>query len=656
MSQSAHKRLKHRPKSDQRNPDQERVVEFFLNLYKIQLHAPQDARQVFRLREQRQGSEYTYDLRIHRYGKWASRPMGILPLGEKAGKKSNCFKVFYDDVLVVKIPQTPIRDFEKYIEVIGNERKITHTLHPDIKCIVPAVSSILKKIPSFFEGMCWVPEEVESKCIERLKQFPKFQDYLKIEDNFVFFMDISQYSFLAQVLEKIFNSNQKIKHEIVKHPDFLLKFQKFEERYGIEHASVWLQMNKIFQKYQIEINSLLKTHGLDTKSYDYKPRQWFLGYLAEQKVIADDCFISEDFFFDLNQTVAKLRSSHGIVFRDYKKTVEAYIKKEAFKQAHQQICEIVSAILKLLAFLRKKKVSVRDLKPDNIFLTLNSTDNSTAFAPKQKVHLGLIDLETSVSIDATKLKKLGQPLPGGTPSYATPSNFVQNIVLERLFKDVPRILHLQDWHACICMIYVTITGEVLFTCCKNLLYNFVNTVQNMQGDTTAVLSLFKKQNRLFWQSAQIEFNAKINKKKDLLSTIEVAVGNGASTMFYDEAIELKNALDLKIQYVLNSQKIFTSPKSIGNLMDAPPEMLCHLREKYKKANREGKCSSRVYKDIVILMKKLEALKTLSAKMEQWIGHFKSQPLTIRADILLEFMFRVVSEAMALKTLEEHPEP
>jgi len=653
VSQSANKRLKHRPKSDHRNPDQERVVEFFLNLYKIQIQAPHDARKVFKLKEQRRGAEYTYELRINRYGRWLSRPMGILPIGEETGKKSTCFKVIYDDVLVVKIPRTPIHDFEKYIEVIGNERKITNTLHPDIKCIVPAVSSFLKKIPSFFEGMHWVPEEVENKCIERLKQFPRFQDYLKIEGKFVFFMDISQYSFLAQILDNIFNSGQKIKHEIVKHPDFLLKFQKFEERYGIDNASVWLQMNNIFQKYQIEIDSVLKTHRLDTEVYNYRRRQWFLTYLAEQELVADDCLISDDFFFDLNQTLAKLRSLHGTVFRDYRNTVEAYIKKEAFKQAHLQICELVAAVLKLLTLLREKKVSVRDLKPDNIFLTVNSPDISTAFAPKQKVHLGLIDLETSVSIHVTKLKKLEQPLPGGTPSYATPSNFVQNIVLEKLFKDVPRIFHLQDWHACISMIYFTITGEVLFSRTKNLLYNFVNVVQNMQGDTTAVLSLFKEQNRLFWKSAQIEFGAKIGKKQELLSAIEVAVPNGASTMFYDEAIELKNALDLRIKRVLNSQKIFTTHRSIGNLLDVPPEMLCHLREKYRKANLAGKCSSRVYKDIVILLEKLEDLKTLSARLEKWIGHFKGQPLTIRADILLEFMFSVVSDAMALKPLNAH---
>ncbi len=51
---------------------------------------------------------------------------------------------------------------------------------------------------------------------------------------------------------------------------------------------------------------------------------------------------------------------------------------------------------------------------------------------------------------------------GGTPYYATPSHFIKNDVLIYKFKNLGKILHLQDWHATLIMIYKVITGDLLF--------------------------------------------------------------------------------------------------------------------------------------------------------------------------------------------------
>ncbi|MFO8084274.1 MAG: hypothetical protein R6U27_08155 [Desulfobacterales bacterium] len=650
MSQSSNKQFHGKPKSGRQWQQQERVVEFFLNLYSIQLNAPKNSPRVFKLKSHSQSIEFTYELKVRHAGKWVSRLMGILPIGEEAGKKSNCFKVIYDDILVIKIPRSPINDFEKYIDVIRKERKIATTLHPDIECIVPAVSSILKKIPSFFESMCWIPEEVEDKCIERLKQFPLFQDYLKLSGELIFFMDISKYSFLTQVLENIFDADRKVKQEIIKHPDFLSKFQKFEERYGIENTSIWLKMSQIFHEYQIEINSLLKTHGLDTKIHDYKRRNWFLIYLAEKKIISDEYRFSDIFFYELNHVLAKLASQYGNAFRDYTAMVRAYVKKETFRRAKSEISGILSGILRLLSLLREKKIAVRDLKPDNIFVAGNVTRESTQYSQRDDVHLGLIDLETAVSASIIKLEKLEQPLPGGTPSYGTPSNFVSNEIIEKLFKDVSRILYLQDWHACICMIYLVVTGEVLFNRSKNLLYDFINSIQNSQTNQTQSLKTFEAHNNFFWQSAQNEFIVKTAAKKKLLNEIEVAFSVQTYEMFNVEALKLKNEFDLRIKNILNAQQLFKNSKDIENLLNSSPEMVCRLRKKWQKINQSSRRLSKSYEEAVLFLQKLEELKMFAAKLTPWIKNLKNQTLTVSVASLLDFMFHVVLEGMYSKQL------
>lgn len=614
-------------------------------MYIIQLKAPQNTHSFFRLKNNRHGTQFTYELKVQHLGKWNSRPMGISPIGEDAGAKSTCFKVIYDEVLVVKIPRNPIYDFVKYIEVIRNERKIAHTLQPDIQCIVPAVSTILRKIPLFSEGMYWVPEEVENKCIERLRHFPTFQQYLKLESEFVFFMDISKYSFLVQLLDNMYNLKEKVNFEIIKHPEFLSKFQKFEERYGIEHTSVWLHINKIFQEYQMVAASLLKKHGLDTTVHEYKRKKWFLSFLAEKKIVSDDSCISDSFLNELNKAIIKLTTPHAGVFNEYKKMVRSYVKKETFAQAKLQISEIVAGILRLLAILREKKVTIRDLKPDNIFVSSDSPEAFTTSSHRQKVFLGLIDLETAISIDITKHKKLEQPLPGGTPSYATPSNFVPNQMLEKLFQNVPRILHIQDWHASLCMIYMTVTGELLFNGSKNLLYDLINNIQNIGNDQKDYSATFEKQNRLFWKSAKSEFMEKTRAKDELLDDIEIMLSHRVCAMFLEETYELKNGVNLKIQNILNSQKLFKLPQHINSLLDSSPEMVCRFREKWQKINLHSKCSSKLYGETMFFFQELEDSKKLAAKLEQWIEIFHQRPLIISVGNLLDFMFNVVTETM-----------
>jgi serine/threonine protein kinase len=539
VDQSSKQKIQERLKAEKQRKEREKIVEFFLNLYNIQLKGPEHPSKSFRLIDHRQNTVFTYELKIKHSGKWFSRPMGIMPIGEETERKSQCFKVIYDDILVVKIPQNPIKNFEKYVDAIRNERKIARKLQPEIECIVPEVSPVLKKIPSFFQGMCWVPEEVEDKCIERLKHFPMFQDYLKLDGKFVFFMDISRYSFLIQHLDNFFNLDQKIEQEIIKHPDFITKFQKFEERYGVENTPVWLEMNQVFQDYQIKTDSLVTKHGFLEAVPDYKKKQWFLTYLAGKKIIPDDSRISDDFLKELNFTLLKFKSLHVAVFRNYLKTIKSYVETETFLQSKIRISGVVAGILRLLALLNQKKTAVRDLKPDNIFVAEDSTKILTSTAQRQDVILGLIDLETGVGIDETKIKKLEQPLPGGTPSYATPSNFVSNELLEEVFDNVPRILHLQDWHASICMIYLTVTGISLFQSSKNLLYELVNNFQIMQGEKEDFLAIFKNKNCLFWDSAQNEFSKKIYQKENHLKEIEVALPFETCEIFLDELKDLK---------------------------------------------------------------------------------------------------------------------
>ncbi len=642
---STKQRAEDRLKAEELKKEREIIVDFFLNLYNVQMRGASDAPRNFRQTSHRPGMGATYELRVQHFGKWISRPMGINPIGEEGGAKSRCYKVIYDDVLVVKVPTRPIVDFEEYIEGIRNERKIANQLDPNIKCIAPAVSPILKKVPAFFNDMCWVPKEVEEKSIARLKHFPQFHEHLKIGGGFAFFMDISKYSFLLQVLGSILESGQKTQGEIIKQPELIAKFHKFEERYGIENASVWLNMNRVYQEYQERLDSLMSQHGLFGVVHDFKRREWFLTHLAEKEVVADNREVSADFFPELNKVLADLAARYASDFLNYRKTVEAFIQKESFGQSKLQISGIVSSILRLLAELREKKAAIRDLKPENIFVTGDSSKIAMALAQRQDVFLGLIDFETAVSIDCSRVKRIEQPLLGGTPSYATPSNFIHNGLIEELFGDVARVLHLQDWQACLCMIYASVTGETLFKKSRNALFQMIDQMKKGTASGISLPVVFKKNSYLFWNSAWREFGKRTEASKKLLDEIEIAIPYKAKKMFIEEAARSKKHVESIVERRIETQKHFKNPKSIDSLLNSPPETIRRFRLKWQKGDQSPQTPPEVRQSIVDFLRELETHKEKMENLNRLLKDFAEPSARIGACDLLLFMFGVVTETL-----------
>ncbi len=642
------RRAEERIKEHERRKEREKIVDFFLNLYNVQMRGASDSPRNFRETFHRPGMGSTYELRVQHFGKWISRPMGIDPIGEEGGAKSKCFKVIYDDVLVVKVPTRPIVDFEEYIEGIRNERRIANQLDPNIKCIAPAVSPILKKVPAFFNDMCWVPEEVEEKSIARLKHFPQFQEHLKIGQGFAFFMDISRYSFLLQVLESILESNDKIQEEIIKQPELLSKFHRFEERYGIENASVWLNMNRIYQEYRERIDSLMSKFGLVEVVHEFKIREWFLIHLAEKEISSGNPKIFKDFFPELNKILADLSTLYASDFLNYRKTVEASVQKESFGKSKIKISGLMTSILRLLAELREKKVAIRDLKPENIFVTGDSSKIATALAHRQDVFLGLIDFETAISTDCSKFKKIEQPLLGGTPSYATPSNFIPNALIDELFGDVARVLHLQDWQACLCMIYSSVTGETLFKRSRNALFYLIDEMKKESAAGKPLPVAFKRNSYLFWNSASEEFKKRTGANKRLLNDIEVPLPYKAKKMFVEEATRSKGFLESAIKGTVEKQTHFRNPKSTESLLNSTPEAIRSFRLKWQSIAKSPQAPPEIRQTIVAFLKELEILKESARTHDRLIEKLEEHSASINAYDLLHFMFGVVTQTLFKK--------
>ncbi|RLC11457.1 MAG: hypothetical protein DRI57_18900, partial [Deltaproteobacteria bacterium] len=438
------------------------IVNFCLNIYKLQLEVPRSVpSRIVPVAPQSDDADAVYELHVKRDAKWSSRRMAIAKLGGESGSKSKCFKVIYDDMLVIKIPPSPIKDFSEYISSIRAESRIAVRLAPKIEFVAPGVTALMRKIRNFPKSADISPSELEKKYVRWLEQNRAFQNYLKIDDTFVFFMDLSKHSFLSYVVDRMHDKGMlrgKIREEIAESISLLWDILGFEGKYGPENLSICFDMNKVYSDYATSISVLLRRYALSVSAYERQ--KWFSIYLAEKKVKKEEYIASPGFVTDLNRMLGKIVRESEEEVAAYRRTVWDYVSQKTFSQNKPKLSGLLTNILRLLASLNESGIAIRDLKPDNLFVVGNTELSAEDYS------LGLIDFETAVEFKRKgsdlKGQMIEQPLLGGTPSYAPPSHLFKNEVLISIFGELPRILHFQDWHAALGTIYNVITGDWLF--------------------------------------------------------------------------------------------------------------------------------------------------------------------------------------------------
>ncbi len=626
--------------------DTEKIVSFFLDLYKLQIGAaPNAVAELFPVDVKTFGSNKVFQLRVKHEGEWASRRMTIGPLGEESGSKSKCYYVIYDVHMVIKIPPTPLQDFDTYIKNIEKEGRIVDKLAPR-ECITPRVSVILQRVYTFARKDM-PPDMLEERYIGLLRNRSDLQEYLKIDDTFVFFMDLSKYFFLGHIISNLHDIDQKLYDEIIQNPRIIWDAQAFAGRYGYANGAVCFQIQNIFAEYESELRQNEPQAEGKASLLQYQMKDWFLTHLAGNRIGADDKGLIGTTADDMNALLENVFSKNSKAIEEYRETVRKYIKSISFTQSKAQIESIVVNILDLLAWLRKKKVSMRDLKPDNLLVAGDTADYPKFLTSADKFTIGLIDVETAVDYETTDEKAIPQPQLGGTPNYATPSHLFHNESLHTVFEDLPHILHLQDWQATIAMIYKVAIGETLFRKTGKLMPSIINQIKKSQADNTSPQETIINASKTFWPSAIAEFNAKMNAKENLLDSVTIKLSDEIVEMVKDEALKGRHYFTQTIASYIETQTLFPDSKTHQQLRMASHKNITLLLAKWEKEQNNSQQHSQnqtIIKKIACL-KGLEQLKQQAESLAKMQHNLDQTPVTFTLSELLSFMFNITLNAM-----------
>ena len=250
---------------------------------------------------------------------WAKRRMTIGPLGEEAGSKSTCFYVIYDVHMVVKVPARPVTDFELYIESIQKEVAIVNKLIPK-ECIVPKVSVILNQIHSFPNTEDIPADRLEDRYTNWVRRSPEYQNYLKINSTFVYFMDLSQYYFLGHILDELHDIKDLIAREIFENAEILFEPAKFKGRYGVEKDAIF-EVRVVYNRVEADIRKLVAQTGINSNIPIYQFQSWFYSALAQKEVVEDSNKYPAAFVNQLNLLLKKAMQEESEVIEVYRKII-----------------------------------------------------------------------------------------------------------------------------------------------------------------------------------------------------------------------------------------------------------------------------------------------------------------------------------------------
>ncbi|MFP4446339.1 MAG: protein kinase domain-containing protein [Desulfosudaceae bacterium] len=551
------------------------LLDYFMLLYKTNLGVSrQTPSAIIPVETSRSDPRLTtYDLQVTYREKTHSRRITLGPIAAEAGSKSQCFFAIYDTKLVIKIPPQPITDFSKYIRHIERDRRIAQTLSPRV-CLIPGVGMILDKVHKFPRNNDLKEERRENIYYEWLHYNPEYQYFLKINGQFAFFMDLARYMFLSEAFHLFHSRDDHLQKEILRDPSILDNFDRFEGRYGTAYTSLGMDLKETLQAFDSRAGQLLEA-GIASSSWRYKTQEWFFSFLAEVPLQTDEEKFPAHRLEEVHTLLEETAREHQPVIDDYRKMIRTHLQKTNFSRQKYYKAGVIANLLEMLAWLHKKGVAIRDIKPDNLLMAGNPDNYPMFLSVADQFSIGLIDFETAVICRPDAGNTIEQPLLGGTSFYATPLHLFTNKILKGIYGELTPALYLQDWYALAAMIYRLITGKYLFVRAAER-FLAIPAALRQSRDKGRPAEVINRSNRVFWQVAVAEFTENTRRAQSLLRAIRPPLMPPVTAMLRAELASENNRLNERVKRRINGQNLITRRQNREKLYRETPDNLLRL--------------------------------------------------------------------------------
>jgi len=621
------------------------IAMFFLELYKLQKGVGKDAPARFSMTSDSAATKMKrFELGVKGSSDWLTRRMSIGLLGEDTGSKSKCYYVIYDTHMVVKIPPTPITDMEKYVSAIRREVQIAVQLAP-IACIIPMVSVVLNKVKTLPYLSDCSQEQIEKQYIRLVEEQPEYRQYLKIGDRFAFFMELTNSFFLGRVFTELHQSKNKVADEFRDAPEVPWDQDAFTVRYGLDAMPVFEGLQSLYRQCEIEAKRIFQASGTGDPVHTFQIKNWFLNCLAGEAIGHDEKEIDAELLQKVENGFAKVLNLHQEEVKNLNRLLKTQLAKKGFSQSRLQIENIASNLLRLLDQLKEKRIALRDLKPDNLFLDANPDEYPVFLNNADSFAIGVIDVETAISLVSDQDGYVSQPLLGGTPLYATPLHVLKNGTIASHFGDVAELLHLQDWFATIAIIFKAVSGRNLFRRAARSFPAVLKILKSGPSKSDPDEAIVKTMSRQFWSAAAQDIRTSLMEFSDQLNQLTLAVPEAMVPAISAELKREIACLNAAIRKHVSYSPLFKSEKNRNFLLEASTDTIEKQIAKWENVQGLPEQHRKVAPRMVTFLRNLNRLKFGLAEKQKAIANIEVPPHGVPAYSILEAMFQITFRAM-----------
>ncbi len=614
------------------------VETLFADLFRFQVGAPETLRcKIQPVPDAGTKRGRTYNISIVHEETTRSRRMTIAPIGENTGSKSQCFSVIYDHPIVVKVPPTPITRLSDYYEDLRSEFTVRKKLLPR-ECVIPNLSVICKKLHKFPDADTADEDVLEQRYMQWLENHPEHQGFLQIGGGFAFFMDLTRFFFLSQVMEMFHDTGKALHRELMAAAETIESLDRFEDRYGSAGAELFADLQEAWQAFRhaVEESVSSETEALQEGSMQ-RMREGFILTMAGKPHKWEMPPALKTAGSPLSSRLNSVASAHANTARSFFSLVEGAVSDRMFHRHSTLMGEMGTNLLDLLAWLYEKRVAIRDLKPDNLLVAGDRSAYPQFLASASEYAIGLIDLETAVDFGNPEASGISQPQLGGTPLYGTPSHLFPNQMLRRAHEDLPPILHMQDWYAVVAILFEIITGETLFQKPAQQFPPMLRRLGEAMAGEEDLLSVYQEAAAVFWPAARQALHENLKRHRVRLGRVSVHVPKSIRSRLHEHVDALNQECLQKVDRHLESHELFRRGANRQRLQQCTASEVEQLRDKYTKSPRRNELVP-LLEGLIAVKREVERSTDLKKRMNPASGR-------VRAGDLLLGMFEVIYEVM-----------
>jgi hypothetical protein len=255
--------------------------------------------------------------------------------------------------------------------------------------------------------------------------------------------------------------------------------------------------------------------------------------------------------------------------------------------------------------------------------------------------IGVIDVETAVSLEPNKDGQIEQPLLGGTPLYATPLHLFSNETLSTFFAPLEDAFFYQDWYAMVAILFKMITGKNLYVRASRSFPAALKRLKKHRSQTDPDEKTVREICSGFWSAALTDMTNALIGNSNGLNQLRLKLPEEMVPRIETELKRERECIEQAIKKQVALSPLVKSEKNRGFLIEASCKTINIQAARWEDPNTVANHNRSIATDMLSFLNRLSRMKQGLQEKTKALEGLSKENRNISAYALLEAMFQII---------------